>query len=120
MNRTIRHGLPLLAAGQAQKEVTHNEALLALDRRLQIAVASRRIKEPPNEPMAGDAYIVPPDAKGDWVDRSDRIASFDGSGWVFDQPGSGWLAWVADERQFCFFDGEWIGSAFLAAPARAT
>lgn len=99
--------------------MTHNEALFALDRRLHIAVASRRIKEPPHSPLAGDAYIVPPDAGGEWVGRRDRIAGFDGYGWIFDLPSTGWLAWVVDERQFCFFDGGWIGAVVHAAPTRA-
>ena len=32
MPATPRLALPLIAAGQAQKDVTHNEAVLALDR----------------------------------------------------------------------------------------
>jgi hypothetical protein len=55
MSNTIRHSLPLLAAGQAQKEVTHNEALLAIDRQLQLSVVSRTRAQPPTVPVAGES-----------------------------------------------------------------
>ena len=43
---TPRLGLPLLAAAQAQKHVTHNEALTVLDVLAQIAVKSRSLTLP--------------------------------------------------------------------------
>ena len=33
MPQTLRLGLPLIAAGQSQKDVTHNEAVLRVPRR---------------------------------------------------------------------------------------
>ena len=48
---TPRSGLPLLAAAQAQKHVTHNEALLQLDAlscaRSSTAISPRRRHRPP-------------------------------------------------------------------------
>lgn len=44
---TDRLRLPLLTAGQAQKEVTHNEALLLLDLLVQASVQSAGLTSPP-------------------------------------------------------------------------
>ncbi len=45
-DHTNHLSLPLIAAAQAQKHVTHNEALLALDSLVQIAVVDRRAAPP--------------------------------------------------------------------------
>lgn len=107
MNQTIRHGLPLLAAGQAQKEVTHNEALLLLDRRLHLVVETRQLTAPPIDVAPGSAFIVPPGASGAWAGTVDQIASHDGFGWDLSVPSRGTLAWIADEQGFTVFDGQW-------------
>lgn len=107
MSETIRHALPLLSAGQAQKEVTHNEALLAIDRQLHLAVESRALSVPPATPVAGSAYIIAAGASGEWAGRAGHIASFDGFGWHFTAPVVGCVAWVADEQAFSAFAGSW-------------
>ena len=56
--------LPYLAPAQAQKHVTHNEALTLLDAVVQLAVASRSQSEPPVDPAPGARYIVPAGATG--------------------------------------------------------
>lgn len=107
MSETIRHALPLLAAGQAQKEITHNEALVAIDRQLHLAVESRAQSVPPVGPAAGAAYIVAAGASGEWAGRAGQIASFDGFGWRFTAPVRGCVAWIADEAAFTVHDGSW-------------
>ncbi len=47
---TARLHLPLLAAAQAQKHVTHNEALSALDAIIHLSVLDRQIDSPPPSP----------------------------------------------------------------------
>ena len=56
MRRT--HLLPYLLAAQAQKHVTHNEALRLLDGLVQLAVLDRDLTAPPGAPADGDRYIV--------------------------------------------------------------
>ena len=108
MNETDRLRLPLLAAGQAQKEVTHNEALLALDGLVQASVVSRQTAAPPAAPAAGDGWIVAAAPTGAWSGQAGRIARWDGGGWAFRAPFAGLLAWVADEQVFAVFrDGLW-------------
>lgn len=118
MNESSRWGLPLLAAGQAQKEITHNEAMLAVDRLLQLAVASRRAVEPPAESVPGDLHIVGFAAVGPWADHVGELAAFDGRGWTYTVPRPGCLAWVIDEQEFTVFaadgwsEGGWSASGF--------
>ena len=52
--------LPYIAPSQAQKHVTHNEAIRALDALVQLSVMSRKLKNAPPEPSEGDRYIVRP------------------------------------------------------------
>lgn len=107
MSETVRHGLALLSAGQAQKEITHNEALLAVDRLLHPAVLSASLTEPPALAAPGDAYIVAEPGGGEWAGFSGRLASHDGYGWTFTSPVSGCLVWIIDEGRFAVFDGSW-------------
>lgn len=107
MSETVRHGFPLLSAGQAQKEITHNEALLSLDRMLHPAVLSVSLTEPPAPVAPGDAYIVAEPGGGVWTGRAGQLASHDGYGWTFTSPVSGCLVWIADEDRFAVFDGNW-------------
>jgi hypothetical protein len=55
---TPRAQLPLIAAAQAQKHVTHNDALLQLDALLFARFLSRNLSTPPATPADGDTYLV--------------------------------------------------------------
>ncbi|MFX4817188.1 DUF2793 domain-containing protein, partial [Acinetobacter baumannii] len=55
---TSRLALPLLAAGQAQKEMFHNEALALIDLALAAAVESVGLNTPPATPEDGQCWIV--------------------------------------------------------------
>lgn len=105
--------LPLLQAAQAQKHVTHNEALRLLDILVQPAVASRTTSVPPAFPLAGDRHIVPPGATGAWAGQDRAIAFYeDPAGWSFLAPLPGWQAHVRDEHRLAMFDGTaWITQA---------
>ena len=61
MSDTTTHLLlPYLLAAQAQKHVTHNEALRLLDGLVQLSVLDRDLTAPvrPTIPSDGDRYIV--------------------------------------------------------------
>ena len=59
--------LPYILAAQAQKHVTHNEALRLLDGLVQLSVLDRDLTAPPGSPADGDRYIVASGATGDWA-----------------------------------------------------
>lgn len=102
--------LPYIAAAQAQKHVTHNEALDRLDAIIHLSVADRDRTLPPGEPTEGARYLVAAGATGDWEGEDGHIAAFH-NGWLFFTPRAGWRAWVEDEKKLVIFDGSsWIGA----------
>lgn len=104
--------LPLILPAQAQKHVTHNEALRLLDVMVQLAVKSRALATPPASPALGDRYIVPVAASGAWAGQAGRIALYESGAWQFFAPLKGWQAWVEAEAAMAVFDGTvWGGLA---------
>jgi hypothetical protein len=97
--------LPLILPAQAQKHVTHNEALVALDLIVQLAVIDRTRTVPPALPSVGDRHIVAFGATGDWAGQVGRIALYAETGWQFTAPLAGWRAHVLAEGQTAVFDG---------------
>ena len=102
---TTRLNLPLIAEAQAQKHVTHNEALSDLDTLVQLTVQDRDLNTPPASPAEGDAWIVAASATGEWAGHDGEIAAFRNGGWVFHAPQEGFRAWVADEDILLIHDG---------------
>ena len=108
---TPRLGLPYVAAGQAQKHVTVNQALARLDGLVQTAVESRSETVQPAGPDDGIIYILPAGASGDaWSSGPvGALARFESGGWAFIPSEAGRMAWVRDEDLLVVFDGaDWI------------
>ncbi len=97
--------LPHILPSQAQKHVTHNEALRLLDVMVQLAVTQRTLAAPPASPALGDRHIVGAAPTGDWAAHQDEIALWNGSAWEFFAPLAGWRAFVADENAVLVYDG---------------
>lgn len=112
MSTTPRLSLPLLAAGQAQKHVTHNDALMRLDALVHLSVVSRTQGVQPAAPVEAVAFIVPAGGSGIFGGRAGQVAFFEDGGWSFLAPRPGWQAWVADEATICVWAGdEWRTAA---------
>ncbi|GGI69013.1 hypothetical protein GCM10007973_02620 [Polymorphobacter multimanifer] len=107
MHETIRHRLPLMAAAQAQKEITHNEALMLVDRLLHPVVESRALAVPPAMASPGAAWIVAAGAADAWAGAEGRLAVHDGEAWHFAEPFAGLATWVRDEHCFVAWDDGW-------------
>jgi hypothetical protein len=105
MSDTPALGLPQLAAEQAQKHVTMNEALGILDAVVQLAAKDRDLAAPPGAPAEGDRYIVATSPTGDWAGQAGKIAVYQNAGWTFLTPREGWLAWIDDENVVLGFTG---------------
>lgn len=99
-------GLPYIMPSQAQKHVTHNEAIRALDALLQIGVIARDLDEPPADPQEGDRYIVAEGATESWAGKDGWLAAFQDGDWAFYQPKAGWIAFVGSENALVVHDGE--------------
>jgi hypothetical protein len=101
--------LPYLLAAQAQKHVTHNEALRMLDGIVQLSVLDRDLAAPPAAPAEGDRYIVATSASGDWTGWDMSVAYFVDGAWMQLIPTPGWIAWVSDETKLVSWDGiAWV------------
>jgi hypothetical protein len=105
---TPRMGLPLIAAAQAQKHVTHNEALRKLDAVVQIGVISVGLNAPPASPAEGDSYIIGATPTGAWAARPQCVAVWSSGAWLIYNPVTGWLAWDASTQSIrVFTSGTW-------------
>lgn len=104
MSTTPNLEMPYLVASQAQKEVTHNEALADLDGLAQLCVMSRSLAAPPTSPVEGATYIVAASPSGAWTDQAGKVALY-ASGWRFKTPRAGWLAFVQSEAKFVVYNG---------------
>lgn len=117
-DHTDRHALPLLHAGQAQKEMTHNEALAMLDLLAAPAVEAMDAAVPPQAPAPGQCWLLGEVPEGDWAGRPGALAGWTVSGWRFVDPNEGMAVWVRDRgvsaRRVA---GEWrIGAVLAGAP----
>ncbi len=109
MTTTDRFALPLLAAGQAQKEVTHNEALAVLDLLVQPIVQSVAPTAVPLTPAAGQCWIVGSGASGAWLGHDGALAGWTAGGWRFVAPREGMACWsVADDVVVRWVAGAWV------------
>lgn len=116
MDHSPRLSLPFIMPSQAQKHVTHNEAIQALDALVQPVVESRTLATPPASPLAGDAYLVPAGATGAWAGHSDEIASFQSGAWLFHDPAPGWQIFCKPDKTHYVFDtGAWTPLASLGS-----
>lgn len=97
-------GLPFLMAAQAQKHVTHNEALRVLDALVHLAVIDRDATTPPGAPEDGDRYIVAAGGGGAWEGHDLEIAAYQDGAWAFFAPLTGWRSWIADEDVLAVWD----------------
>jgi len=105
MTNTPHLDLPFIEGGQAQKHVTHNEALRILDALVQIGVRDADRTAPPPAPAEGDRHIVAGGATGAWAGQAGAIALHEDGGWRFFAPRAGWCAWSAADGALLVYDG---------------
>ncbi|MCH9752021.1 MAG: DUF2793 domain-containing protein [Alphaproteobacteria bacterium] len=109
MDFSAKLSLPYLLPNQAQKHVTLNESLRALDAIVQLSVVSTEQRSPPDAPSEGDRYIVAAPGAAGWTDADGQIAAFQDGSWAFYAPQTGWTAWAEENAQLMAFDGDdWI------------
>lgn len=105
MSDTTRLALPRLDAAQAQKHVTHNEALGLLDALVHLSVSARNVAAPPTAPVEGARCIVGATPTGAFAGQAGKVAAFDDGAWRFLTPKKGWCAFVEGENRLVVFDG---------------
>ncbi|KUF08957.1 DUF2793 domain-containing protein [Pseudoponticoccus marisrubri] len=105
---TARLELPLMSASQAQKHVTHNEALALLDGMVQLVLSEVEASVPPALPGEGTVYALGAAPAGDWAGQAHMLAQWQGGQWLFFAPQPGWRAWnLAGQTLLIYHDGAW-------------
>ncbi len=99
-------GLPYLQAAQAQKHLTHNEALERLDLIVQLTVQAFGATVPPLAPTEGQVWALGTGATGDWSGQDGNLAAWANGGWLFIPPRAGWRAAMGSELRV-FQGGAW-------------
>jgi Protein of unknown function (DUF2793) len=118
---TLNLGLPYIAAGQAQKHVTHNDALDLADALINLTVLSRVVSAPPATPANGARYLLPATPTGAFTGQGGNIAIYQNGGWRYITPKTGWRTYIIDEQIIVAFNGTtWnaLQSASISPSAR--
>jgi len=115
-NETPNLALPFIMPSQAQKHVTHNEAIERLDMIVQLALESATATTPPTTPLEGQAWALSASPTGAWAGQGGAIASWRGGGWYFVTPQEGWMAWCKDNADLKVYSaGVWQVLASVGA-----
>ncbi len=109
MQQSTHLSLPYIAASQAQKHITHNEALKTLDNIVHLSVESQNLTTPPNSPIDGARFIIGENATGQWAGKDNKIAVWQDNGWIFYTQKTGWRIWVEASDKLVVWDGsKWL------------
>jgi len=103
-----RLDLPLIQPAQAQKHVTHNEALRLLDVLVQLTLEAVDATSPPALPDEGHIYALGAGASGAWAGHAGALAQWVDGAWQFHTPEPGWVASVGGAADLRV----WTGAAW--------
>lgn len=96
--------LTYISSSQAQKEVTHNDALNNLDFLTQLSATDHTISTPPSSPATGATYIIAASPTGAWTGFANCVAGYY-SGWTIKTPETGWIAWTQNDNRLLYYNG---------------
>lgn len=105
-SRTARFDLPLLFAGQAQKENFVNEMAARVDSLLHLAIEGEQAASPAS-PVDGQAWLVASGATGDWTGQTGKIAARQAGNWLYAAPRDGMKLLNRATGQEIRFSGGW-------------
>lgn len=107
--RSARWAFPLLEAGQAQKELFHNEAVATIDLIVQAVVDSVGRDVPPESPEPGACWVVGDSPEGAWSAAAGHLAGWTEGGWRFVKPAEGMTVWATDRAVPARYrEGAWV------------
>lgn len=109
-------GLPLLMAGQAQKEFFVNQSLCVLDAVFARAVLAS-LPAPPASPAEGDSYRITAPAAQAWAGFEHHLAILIGGDWHFVAPQEGLQIFDRAEGHTLVFRSDWQRADAPPAPS---
>lgn len=115
-SKSPRFGLPLLFAGQAQKDFYINEAHALIDALLH-PVVEGTAAAPPEQPAKGSCWIVAATPSAEWIDRADQIACFQSGTWLFASPSEGMRVFDRSAGIEKRYRDGWHAPTSIATPA---
>lgn len=118
-SQTSRFDLPLLFAGQAQKELFVNEMACRIDCLLHPAIEGIS-SNPPVNAIDGQAWIVGQSATGSWTGKEHNLACLQGGNWLYFDPAPGMRAFDKSLGQDLVYRGNWVSALTPAIPSGGT
>lgn len=103
-----RLSLPLIAPAQAQKHVTHNEALQRLDVLAQLTLQGINQSAPPSIVEEGQVWALGAGPTDAWAGQPGMLAAWMNGAWLFVAPMDGWRATDLSDGAI----KAWTGSAW--------
>ena len=104
-DQSARLEMPYILPSQAQKHVTHNEALVRLDGVVQMVLEEVDAATPPAAPSEGQVWALGAAPTGVWAGQAGLLAQWQNPGWAFITPQAGWHGWNVTGDTFVVFDG---------------
>lgn len=111
-----RFGLPLLFAGQAQKEAFVNEAHALADALLHCAIEGQATS-PPATPVEGECWLVTGPASGVWLGQEGKLACRQAGNWLYVAPLDGMRVLNRFTGQEIRHRGGWLSPGAPAEPS---
>lgn len=118
-SETTNFSLPMLFAGQAQKEFFINQALAMIDGLLQLSVEESQSAPPPN-PTDGQCFRVLTPSSGDWTGKDDQLAIYLAGSWCFVTATNGMRIFDRAAKQFLVFNTVWSAATEPGEPLGGT
>lgn len=119
---TARHQLPLLAVSQAQKEITHNEALARIDALLH-PVVQDQLAAPPmlTDLDFGKCWLITGLPTGDWAGKPGQIAIWVSGSWRYSVACEGMrIRLLSSGLDLVYIDGLWVAPPTIPIPMSGT
>jgi hypothetical protein len=107
---------------QAQKEITHNEALVIIDALLHMAVeAALTVAPTATDNDIVKCWIINGTPTGAWANKAGQIACWIGGSWRFVLPHEGMGVWNKSTRRHSrFISGQWTTAPSVPNPTGGT
>ena len=118
-SRTTRLELPLLFAGQAQKEGFVNEITARIDALLHGAIEGEQAA-PPATPVDGQMWLVAAGGSGAWLGQSGKLAARQAGNWLFVTPRDGIKLLNRASGQEIRYSGTWKSAVRPSLPSGGT